>query len=398
MPTRMPAQSPTLTDENIGRIKSNAEPVVNLDFQVPSEEYNQFRQEFIACCDAVRSLAAAGATGTLQNVYNNGVASPSVIVVDTMRGAVAVQDSSPTQGTYVLKTLAPNGALCSGFGTNIAKVAATPAGAGGPLGFLIDTNPYITMAGYLCPASDRTMGVGVPGKRMGSIAAGIISGYARVMAYTATPTFDASTATVFDMTLTGNLSSIAFTNVSEGQVIHVIFRQDATGGRQYVGGSVVAIKLRNGETMFQLSSTPSAVDVFTFVGNTSGGVTAPDVIEIARRIEDPIEKRSITIDLLTSADPLELYPHLNMSYVTAIQNSGMVTNKAVNIHGAGYARNGDTARFLFVSMSTGGHTFTIQIEGVDVLTYTAGKNLNGIIEFVFYAGAWLAFDKTLTVT
>ena len=72
----MPAQSPIMTDENIGRIKRNAEPVSALDYQVPAEEYNQLRLEVVACCDLARSLAAAGATGTLQNVYNNGVVSP----------------------------------------------------------------------------------------------------------------------------------------------------------------------------------------------------------------------------------------------------------------------------------------------------------------------------------
>ena len=83
--------------------------------------------------------------------------------------------------------------------------------------------------------------------------------------------------------------------MSEGQVIHVIFRQDATGGRQYVGGSVVGDQTPQRRTMFQLSSTPSAVDVFTFVGNTSRAGSRPGRDRIAR--DRGRSKRSVTIDL-----------------------------------------------------------------------------------------------------
>lgn len=396
MPTRMPAQSPIMTDENIGRLKRNFEPISNYDFQVPAEEYNAFRLEFVACCDAVRSLAAAGATGTLQNVYNNGVVSPSKIVVDAMRGAVAVQDSNPASGADVFQIRNAAGSVVSRFGTNAASLRAMPAATN--LGFVIDTDPYITMTGYLVPSgADLSWALGVPGKRFGAISAGAISGYAKVQAYNANLAFDALTATVFDVTLTGNVSTIAFTNVSEGQVIHVILRQDATGGRQYVGGSVTGIKLRNGETVFQLSSTASAVDVFTFVGDTSGGALSPNVIEIARRQEDPIERRSVTYDMATVGASTTVYPHIDMSYSMLWVNTGSVANITMDFRGSGYARNGDEAKIMFEGMSTGAHSLSFTNNGAAFLAYTAGKTLTGYIQLVFFGGTWKAFTNSLTV-
>jgi hypothetical protein len=396
MPTRMPAQSPTLTDENIGRLKSNSEPITSYEFQVPAEEYNQFRLEFVAACDAIRSLAAAGATGTLQNVYNNGVVSPSKIIVDAMRGAVAIQDSNPASGADVFQIRNAAGGVVSRFGTNAASIRAMPAATN--LGFVIDTDPYITMTGYLVPSgADLSWALGVAGKRFGAIAAGAISGYAKVQAYNANLSFDALTATVFDVTLTGNVSTLAFTNVSEGQVIHVILRQDATGGRQYVGGSIPAVKLRNGEATLQFSSPAGAVDVFTFVGNTSGGVLGPNVIEIARRQEDPIESRSVTYDMATVGASTTVYPHLDMSYSMLWVNTGDVANITMDFRGGGYARNGDEAKIMFEGMSTGAHSLSFTNNGAAFLAYTAGKTLTGFIQLVFFNGTWKAFTNSLTV-
>lgn len=385
-----------MTDENIGRIKRNAEAVTALDHQVPAEEYNQLRLELIATADLARSLAAAGATGTLQNVYNNGVVSPSKIVVDAMRGAVAVQDSNPASGADVFQIRNAAGSVVSRFGTNAASLRAMPAAT--TLGFVIDTDPYITMSGYLVPSgADLSWALGVPGKRFGAISAGAISGYAKVQAYNANLAFDALTATVFDVTLTGNVSTIAFTNVSEGQVIHVILRQDATGGRQYVGGSVTGIKLRNGEAVFQLSSTASAVDVFTFVGDTSGGALSPNVVEIARRQEDPIERRSVTYDMATVGASTTVYPHIDMSYSMLWVNTGSVANITMDFRGSGYARNGDEAKIMFEGMSTGAHSLSFTNNGAAFLAYTAGKTLTGYIQLVFFGGTWKAFTNSLTV-
>lgn len=392
----MPTNSPTLTDESIGRLKRNAEPIVNRDLQVPAEEYNQLRLELVACCDLARTLAAAGATGTLQDVYNNGVAPPSKIIVDSTRGAVAIQDSNPGSGADVFQIRNASGSVVSRLGTNAATIQAMPAVTN--LGFVIDQDPYIKMTGYLVTGgADLTGTLGVHGKRFGALAVGAISGYAKVQAYNANLTFDALTATVFDVTLTNNVSSIAFTNVSEGQIIHVILRQDATGGRRYVGGSVTAIKLRNGETVFQLSATANAVDVFTFVGNTSGGTLAPDVIEIARRQEDPIERRSVTYDMATVGVNTAVYPHIDMSYSMLWVNTGSVANITMDFRGSGYARNGDEAKIFFEGMSTGAHSLSFLNNGAAFLAYTAGKTLTGYIQLVFFDGTWKAFTNTLTV-
>ncbi len=50
------------------------------------------------------------------------------------------------------------------------------------------------------------------------------------VAFSATPTFDASVADTFTMTLTGNVTSSTITNPVAGKVIRFILTQDATGG------------------------------------------------------------------------------------------------------------------------------------------------------------------------
>lgn len=60
------------------------------------------------------------------------------------------------------------------------------------------------------------------------------SGSNVVVAFSATPTFDASLGNVFEMTLTGNVTSSTLSNTSPGQSLTFIFHQDGTGGRTVV--------------------------------------------------------------------------------------------------------------------------------------------------------------------
>jgi len=65
------------------------------------------------------------------------------------------------------------------------------------------------------------------------------------VAYSATPTFDASLATAFKMTLTGNVTSSTFSNAKNGDLLTFILCQDSTGGRSFawpaniVGGAAL---------------------------------------------------------------------------------------------------------------------------------------------------------------
>lgn len=54
------------------------------------------------------------------------------------------------------------------------------------------------------------------------------------VAFSSTPTFDASQGVNFEMTLTGNVTSSSFINAKPGQRISFIIHQDATGGRTFV--------------------------------------------------------------------------------------------------------------------------------------------------------------------
>lgn len=55
----------------------------------------------------------------------------------------------------------------------------------------------------------------------------------QTVAYTATPAFDASQASIFQMNLTGNVTSSTITNAATGRVIWIRLIQDATGGRTF---------------------------------------------------------------------------------------------------------------------------------------------------------------------
>lgn len=55
------------------------------------------------------------------------------------------------------------------------------------------------------------------------------------VAYSATPQFDASLGDAFEIILTGNVTSSTLVNVTPGQSLKFIIKQDATGGRTFVG-------------------------------------------------------------------------------------------------------------------------------------------------------------------
>jgi hypothetical protein len=52
--------------------------------------------------------------------------------------------------------------------------------------------------------------------------------------FSATPIFDASQGSIFEIVLTGNVTSSTLINVAPGQRLSFIIHQDATGGRTFV--------------------------------------------------------------------------------------------------------------------------------------------------------------------
>src|SRR3990167_7695317 len=55
----------------------------------------------------------------------------------------------------------------------------------------------------------------------------------QTVTYSATPTFDAASASIFAMTLTGNVTSSTVSNATTGRIIEFVLCQDATAGRTF---------------------------------------------------------------------------------------------------------------------------------------------------------------------
>jgi len=106
----------------------------------------------------------------------------------------------------------------------------------------------------------------------GALVAGTISGIIPqgvvLVAYSATPTFDASKGLEFKMTLTGNVSSSLFINGLIGPSI-IVFRivQDGTGGRTFAWPANV----RNGGS---INSAASSISMQMFAVDVDGSLDA----------------------------------------------------------------------------------------------------------------------------
>lgn len=82
--------------------------------------------------------------------------------------------------------------------------------------------------------------------------------------FSATPTFDASTASTFKLTLTGNVTSSTLSNAVAGEPLAFEICQDATGGRTFVAPATV-------QGFLPISSTANAcsLEVFYFDGTNA---------------------------------------------------------------------------------------------------------------------------------
>jgi hypothetical protein len=85
----------------------------------------------------------------------------------------------------------------------------------------------------------------VDGKHSSAFA---LAGFSSV-AYSATPTFDAGTASTFKMTLTGDVSSATLANAVAGQMLSFVLCQDAVGNHNFIwpsnvkGGMAVGVQV-----------------------------------------------------------------------------------------------------------------------------------------------------------
>lgn len=96
----------------------------------------------------------------------------------------------------------------------------------------------------------------------GTFTNGTLTGYDEGAPYVASYIFtwapDVANGNVQTMTLTGNLVINGFSNVTGGQSVTLILKQDATGGRTF---STTTIKFAGGAPT--LSASPNAIDIMT---------------------------------------------------------------------------------------------------------------------------------------
>jgi len=83
------------------------------------------------------------------------------------------------------------------------------------------------------------------------------------VAFSATPTFDASAGNSFAMTLTGNVTSSTISNATSGQTITFIITQDGTGGRTFAYPANV-----KGESNIGTDANSVSVQSFIYTGSS----------------------------------------------------------------------------------------------------------------------------------
>lgn len=87
-----------------------------------------------------------------------------------------------------------------------------------------------------------------------------------VVSFSATPVFNAANGvSVFDLTLTGNVTSSTTANLVTGQTVTFIIQQDGTGGRTFVWPT-------NVKNASPINSAASSISVQSFVVRASGNL------------------------------------------------------------------------------------------------------------------------------
>ncbi|HEV7523219.1 MAG TPA: hypothetical protein VGP89_19110 [Candidatus Angelobacter sp.] len=115
--------------------------------------------------------------------------------------------------------------------------------------------------------------------------------------FSATPTFDASKANVFKLTLTGNVTSSTLSNALTGQDLIFELCQDGTGGRTFVAPA-------NVQGFLAISSTASACTTqeFIFDGTNAQPLTATAVVSAISGVTFPASPSTHSVPVITAAN------------------------------------------------------------------------------------------------
>lgn len=86
------------------------------------------------------------------------------------------------------------------------------------------------------------------------------------VAFSPTPVFDASMGDSFEIVLTGNVTSSTLINVTPGQSLRFIVKQDATGGRSFTNPTNLPLAI--------LDASPSITNIQNFFVDSGSNVYA----------------------------------------------------------------------------------------------------------------------------
>lgn len=226
-----------------------------------------------------------------------------VTVKDTSTGAEVLHYTGVTfnGGTFNFDTYTPPLA-----GAALAPLAGTSVS--GNLGVTGNISATGSVTGSNIPASILqqifNQGVGLTQRTAFNCLAGIVcsdnAGTARTdvrlgtltaVTFSATPTFDASTASTFKITLTGNITSSALSNAVAGQPLAFEICQDAVGGHTFVPPANVV-------GFVTIPSSASACVLETFVYDGANALADSDVAGMLKGAEAAAPAGVASFDLL----------------------------------------------------------------------------------------------------
>lgn len=381
MPVKMPLTAPTREIGSIGQVKVDRERVPNFVEYVPAAEWNNVCDELIATAQLALNLAAAGSTGTLQQVYNNGVGPSTLVILDTVRNGFVISDGNPSIGSGgLLSVLNTNGFPLFTISNDTFQIAPNQCGIGtDPTGR--NALRMTSDSGSLLPYSSAHGNIGASDLPWNSLYALRTSHARATIPYSPTPVFNAANGSYLSVTLTGNITDFTIPNILPGQVVTCIFRQDGTGGRRCTA-AISGVKLKDGQTHLPLTAGANGYDAFVFARNDADSET----IEIGRKLARNPEIDYAYTDLSAASGTIEFTPWVSahtQHFNGALSDAVTLTLKS------GRAYPGMRFRFVFDEtglLTTNLNTLTITAEGGQSISFNQVKTLRGIIECIYGVG------------
>jgi hypothetical protein len=319
----------------------------------------------------------AGATFNFDNYAPVNLGSFAPLSGNSVSGNLAVSGNIAATGTVTGSNI-PSSILQQIFNSGVGLTQRTA---------------FNCLAGIACSDNVGTSRTDV---RLGSLT---------TVTFSATPTFDASTAASFKLTLTGNVTSSTLTNAVAGEPINFEICQDATGGRTFVPPANVL-------NMGTIVSTANACSTqeFWFDGSnavssgpmqSSGGSIIPGTLSVAGT--STLANVNLGAgNLLSTANikaiPLTLFNITDANGLShfGISNSAPYVNTFVQGNGSGNVFLGSAGK-SFVADTTGNMTtaggITFQTSS-QTLPGTLANDTAGGLLFTSNAGKSIQFNNS----